>query len=137
MGLLKLAVLSCLAIAVYKHWPGGSGGASRDAEARTSERFVAMPAVANQAASAVLVLADPTCPKPPAERARRLVRELKGKGIQVVHTPLLQFAPTASPVDGSQVDRTMRGTQPIVFVNGRAKGNPTLDEIVEELRRGM
>ena len=35
-----------------------------------------------------------------------------------------------------RMNRIMNGPLPVVFVNGRAKSNPSLDEVVAEFRAG-
>lgn len=135
MNPLAVLMVICVAVGVYKHWPTGKSAVVALAAEETPGNFVKMPAVQGMTASQVFVISDPHCPRPSGERARQLVQALKSKGIDVVHTGRLEMVPPApGSVDLDEVNTTLRGEVPIVFVNGRAKANPTLREVLAQYK---
>lgn len=87
----------------------------------------------------VIILAPLNCPSAAAQRARALSEELTRRGI-----PNRQSASYSADYGGaltadqkSRLDwavRVMRAEIPAVFINGRAKANPTSDEVATEYR---
>jgi hypothetical protein len=93
-----------------------------------------MPRIEGSSARRVLVVAARNCPRAEARRADRLAAALADLGIPVARGHQVRFT-LDGPVDGDTVNRVsgvMNGPLPIVFVNGRAKANPSLDEVVAE-----
>ena len=74
-----------------------------------------------------------SCPHEDAQRADSLAEDLSRKGIPVIRTHTINFnlaAPDNSVAE--RINSVMKGSLPIVFVRGRAKPNPTLEEVVAE-----
>ncbi len=86
----------------------------------------------------VIILAALNCPSSAAQRADTMARRLTEMGIP--NTRANQYS--ASITDRDQLpllQRTsvvMGGEIPVVIVNGMAKANPTVDEVVSEFRLG-
>lgn len=98
--------------------------------------FVALPPADGQDPATVFVVAAQNCPHEAAQRADRLAEELARRGIPVQRTHEVRFHFT-SPPESSMVDRMkgiMNGPLPVVFVHGRAKSNPSLDDVIAEFR---
>jgi len=83
----------------------------------------------------VLIVAAQNCPREGAVRADKLAREMAEQGIPFVRSSSVAF----SPPDASDIDRyverhnkVMNGEVPIVFVNGKVKSNPGLDDVIAE-----
>lgn len=141
MNLIKALVVLSLAggaCAAWKHSHQHSrhqdaAGLSTDA----AGAFVSLPPVDGQRPQTVFVIAAQDCPHDAAQRADRLAESLSRRGIPVERTHSANFRFT-SPPDSETVDRisaVMEGPLPVVFINGRAKANPTLDEIASEFGR--
>lgn len=108
---------------------------SMDISSNASSGFVSLPAVLEQSPSGVFVVAAQNCPRADAQRADRLAEELSRIGVTVVRTHSVDFDTTnAGQADLDKINRVMTGQLPVVFVGGRAKANPTLEEVVAELK---
>jgi hypothetical protein len=97
--------------------------------------FVSFPWPKGAPASAVLIFAPPNCPSAMAQRAREL-----GRRLDALHIPQVQLQEASFDIDGSdqaamaKLNRIMEGGGPPVFVRGKAKDNPSIDEVVAEYR---
>ena len=99
--------------------------------------FVAVPPPDGAPANMVMVVAAENCPHEDAQRADRLTAELKGRGIPVQRSHQVSF--TINSPDAAVPERissVMNGQLPIVFINGRAKPNPSLDDVIAEFKSG-
>jgi hypothetical protein len=99
--------------------------------------FVQVPPPANQAQDTVYVLAAENCPKEDAQRADRLATTLANEKIPVVRTHTIAFnsVPVDDPNIAKRLEAVMNGPLPIVFIRGRAKGNPELEDVLAEYRK--
>lgn len=97
--------------------------------------FVPMPAMTDHS-SRVLILAAMNCPREAARRADALVGLLSEQGVASKRSAGLEFKFTRRPSqeEVDRMNRVMNGPLPIVFVDGKAKNNPELSEIVAEYR---
>jgi len=83
----------------------------------------------------VLIVAAQNCPKDGAVRADRLAREMAERNIRYRRSSGVSFSvPQNADVDTfvRRNNAIMNGEVPIVFVNGRVKSNPDLEEVVAE-----
>ena len=83
----------------------------------------------------VLIVAAQNCPKEGAVRADRLAREMAERNIRYRRSSGVSFSvPQNADVDSfvRRNNAIMNGEVPIVFVNGRVKSNPGLDEVIAE-----
>jgi len=127
MNVFKIIVILAVSTAGYHYWTGHRSGT-----ASTPGAFVALPPADGQTPDAVYVVAAQNCPHAAAQRADRLAEALAGKGIPVVRTSNVMFPATRDRAVYDQMSSVMTGPPPIVFVRGRAKSNPNLDEVVTE-----
>jgi hypothetical protein len=117
----------------YKYANHFGGGSSSDSTASEHHGFVQLPQVIGFDESRVMVVAAENCPHEDAQRADRLAEELRDRGIPVSRTHEVNFNPAHIDMAVAQrVPAVMEGALPIVFIHGRAKGNPTLDDVVAE-----
>lgn len=134
MAYLKLALVAVLALAGYHWWqmrhahPLVPAGAPHVAG---STGFVSMPQPIGTSPDQVLIFAPRNCPSAAAQRARELSRELAARDVPHAQLEEAHFA-LSSAAEASAVNRVMEGTVPIVIVHGRAKANPSLDEVLAE-----
>lgn len=131
MKMIKLVLALALVWGGYMWWskthavPGFATASPGDSG------FVRMPQPLGTDADQVLIFAPLNCPSDAAQRARTLSRALAAQGIPHARLDTADFDmenPGREMAD--RFKRVMQGTVPIVFVHGRAKANPTLDEVV-------
>lgn len=136
MNIIKLLIVLGVAGGGYHYWKQhheGHPSAAVEAAMTSENGFVAMPPVEGQSTDAVLVVAAENCPHEDAQHADSLAEDLSRKGVPVVRTHTISFnlaAPDSSVAE--RITSVMNGSLPIVFVHGRAKPNPTLEEVVAE-----
>ena len=115
-------------------------GASAAAVAQASANgFVPLPAPFTAPPDRLLILAPPNCPSAEGQRADALVRGLNRDGIPCVRSGHVSVTPTRMPTEDevARIDAIMTGSLPIVFVNGRARNNPSIAEIEAEYRSSI
>ena len=130
MSVSKIIVIFAVSVAGYQYWTSHHSGT-----ASAPGGFVTLPPANGQTPDNVYVVAAQNCPRAAAQRADRLAEALAGKGIPVVRTSNVMFAATRDRSVYDQMSAVMTGQLPIVFVRGRAKPNPSLDEVVTEFGR--
>ena len=109
---------------------GASGAAS------SANGFASLPPVDGQCSRKVYVLAAKNCPGEDAKRADRLAADLSRKGIPVERTNSARFS-LSSPLESdvrTRLSQIMEGPLPTVFIDGRAKSNPSVDDVIAEFR---
>ncbi|GLQ98847.1 hypothetical protein [Dyella mobilis] len=134
-----LLLLLCIAGGVYHYkyadHPNSvtSVGNVDDGSAADEHGFVQLPEVIGFDTSRVMVVAAENCPHADAQRADHLAEALRDRGIPVSRTHEVRFNPAHIDMAVAQrIPSVMEGALPIVFIHGRAKGNPSLDEVVAE-----
>lgn len=110
------------------------GAAASDTTAGGASRgFVALPGFAGSSNRAVVIFAPENCPEDAGRRADALADQLGRSGVPVSRLSHVSFAMTdADPATVQRINAVMTGTIPIVVVRGRAKANPSLDEVLAE-----
>ena len=122
MSLLRVLLVAGIAGGVYH-------------QATKPRAPAANPAAAMPATSNVVVVAAENCPKEDAQRADHLAAELTRQGIPVMRTLSVSFTIT-EPDSGlpGRLNAIMNGPLPAVFIDDRAKSNPSLAEVVAEFK---
>ncbi len=136
----KLLLAAVILAGGYQHWrkteraardsgeqaaEGRAGGASRG--------FVPLPAFPGSSGRAVVIFAPENCPEDAGRRADALAEQLGRSGVPVSRLSHVSFTMTdADPSTVQRINSVMTGTIPIVVVRGRAKANPSLDEVLAE-----
>jgi hypothetical protein len=98
--------------------------------------FVELPLPDGVSARGVVIFAPQDCPSEAAQRARQLASTLSAQNIPYRETSSADFSALSSQEEAERVMAVMEGPIPIVYVNGRAKANPTVEQVVAEYRRG-
>jgi len=132
-ALKVVALVAAIALAIH-WWRGRSeniGGA-----AKTPNGFVSVIMPEGARRNAVIIFAPLNCPSDAAQRADALADELTSRGIPNVRSNRYDAAVTNPTADQeANIQRTqdvINGGVPAVFINGRAKANPTLKEVIAE-----
>ena len=134
MNLIKLLLLIAILGGGYHYWK--KHGAERDLAAATSgSGFVSIPMPDGMSAHGVVVFAPQNCPSDAAQRAYALINDLGSRGLPVSRADAASFGNLPDAATAERVMAVMNGQVPIVFVNGKAKSNPSLEEVVAEYRR--
>ena len=112
------------------------GGNASDVEiGDPSSEFVSIPMPDGLPQSGIVIFAPKNCPSDAARRAERLTGFLKERGIGVTRAQSASYNSLTSKEEAERVMAVMNGDIPIVYVNGRAKANPTPEEVEAEYRR--
>ena len=97
--------------------------------------FVQMPPLVDLDPNTVTVFAAENCPQEDARRADNLAEALRGSGIPVKRTHSINMTvPGGQEAMMAGVNAIMNGNLPIVFVNGRARANPNLQDVIAEFK---
>ena len=128
MKVLKLILMLAAAGLAFQYWQ-----ANRPATGPSPNGFVALPTLAGGDPKQVVVFAPENCPSEAAARADSMAQQLASRNIPSVRTHDVSFSSSdPDPAIGVRLNSVMNGDLPIVFVKGKGKANPTLDEIVAE-----
>lgn len=103
---------------------GGGGG------------FVDIPMPDGLSSRGIVVFAPEHCPRDAGQRAEAMASYLAAQRVPYTRTSSANYNDLASAEEASRVTAVMNGPVPVVYVNGRAKANPTPQEVVAEYRRG-
>lgn len=141
---IKLVLLLAIGGGGYQYWQqhqaagGGLATVFGDdaAVAASAGGFVPVPMPDGMSPHGVVVFAPENCPSDAAQRAYALISDLGGRGVPVVRANEANFNDLPDADTQQRVLSVMNGQIPIVFVNGKAKANPGLEEVVSEYRRG-
>lgn len=136
-----LLVLAFIGFAYYQWGPQSRNRApdavadAADAAGATAHGFVAMPRMDGVRDDRVTVIAAEDCPEAAAQRADGLAAELARQGVPVTRSHSVSFSMDGSdPGAAQRVMAMMNGELPIVMVRGRAKSNPSVQDVVAEWR---
>jgi hypothetical protein len=128
MNVVKLAVMLAVAGLAFQYWQ-----ANRPATGPSPNGFVALPTLAGGSPGQVVVFAPENCPSEKAQQADDLARQLASRNIPSVRSHDVSFSSSdPDPATGVRLNSVMNGELPIVFVNGKGKANPSLEEVIAE-----
>jgi len=137
VGTVKFVVAGVAAAVAYMAWNQHKAHVDAAAiAALTDERgFIEFQMPQGAKNNEVLIVAAQNCPRDGAVRADRLAHDMAERNIRYRRASGVSFS---VPQDGD-VDTFVRrnnvimnGEVPIVFVNGKVKSNPDLDEVIAE-----
>jgi len=142
MSFIKVLIVLGLAGFGYQYWakhregqPMLASAGAKAGSSSSSNGFVLLPGTSTAASNAVQVIAAEDCPEEAAQRANSLAEQLSDKGIPVARIHSISFTvASGDPADAQRISSIMSGELPIVLVRGKAKSNPSLDEVVAEYR---
>lgn len=135
MNLIKFALALVLLAGGYKWWHKHQAEVPATAKPVPGNTgFVSMPQPSGTDFGTVLIFAPINCPSDAAQRARDLSRELAARHIPHVQLEQANFDMADPPDEQTMAsfNRVMEGTIPVVFVRGKGKANPALDEVIAE-----
>jgi hypothetical protein len=103
-----------------------------------SNGFVPVATPAGAAPDVAVILAALNCPSAQAKRADFMSKQLSQMGIpnQRANNYAVSSITRAQMPLLKQTSAVLSGEIPIVTINGMAKANPSVDEVVAEYRRG-
>ena len=140
MQFIRIAlVVGVVALCVHLCGRGTSLESSGDesADRVSANGFVVMPPLNGGPADAIIVFAPKNCPSAAAQRADVMERSLTNRGIPTVRLDRadFDFAQVPDVAIMRRINTIVGGEMPVVFVNRRAKANPTLNDVLAEYRR--
>jgi hypothetical protein len=128
MNVIKLVLMLIVAGLAIQYWQ-----ANRPATGPSVNGFVALPTLAGSSPGQVVVFAPENCPSEAATRADSMARQLASRNIPSLRSHDVSFSSSdPDPAIGERLNSVMNGELPIVFVNGKGKANPTLDQVIAE-----
>ena len=128
MKIVKYLLVLVAALFLFQYWQ-----ANRPATGPSPNGFVALPAMDSADSKQVIVFAPENCPSEKAQQADDLARQLTARNIPAVRSHNVSFtSPDPDPSVGIRLNSVMNGELPIVFVKGRGKANPTIEEVIAE-----
>lgn len=128
MKVIKLLLLLVVSGLAFQYWSTHQLNTGP-----SSNGFIALPTLANSTPKQVVVFAPENCPSEKAQQADELARQLASRNIPSVRSHDVSFSSSdPDPAIGARLNSVMNGELPIVFVNGKGKANPTLDEVISE-----
>lgn len=137
MSLFKFVLAAAVAAGGYHYW--SKQKAERAVAAQQGESsaggFVPLPGDSGPLAQGVHVIAAENCPEEAGQRADRLAEALAQAGLPVRRGHNVSFS-SSDPAAAQRVVAVLNGELPIVFVHGRVKSNPSLDEVLAEYQSG-
>lgn len=138
MSFMRLLFLLAVAGLAFHWWQSRQTAASL-AAAASPNGFVVAAMPDGASFRTVVVLAPQNCPSDGARRADALAADLEGRHIPVLRLDHYSVnSENPSEERRAEIDRAVQvlnGEVPAVFVNGMAKSNPSLDEVVAEYHR--
>jgi len=137
MNIIKLLIALAVVGLGYQYWTKHhSKSASALSEPSASQNgFITLPPVDGGNAAVVMIVAAENCPEEDARRADFLADQLASNGIPVARAHNVHFSiPNGDASVAKKVMSVMNGELPIVLVNGRAKSNPRLEEVIAEYK---
>ena len=139
MNGIKALIALSIAGGAYAHWKHHhpSHRDAVDLSTGSPGSFVSLPPVDGQRDRTVFVIAAQNCPHDAAQRADHLADALSRQGIPVERTNQAHFHFTSQPTSETidRISAVMNGPLPVVFIDGRAKSNPSLDEVAAQFRQ--
>ena len=138
MNIIKLLIALAVVGLGYQYWTKHHSKSASELSATlaTSQNgFITLPPVDGGNASVVMIVAAENCPEEDARRADFLADQLASNGIPVARAHNVHFSIQNGDASvAKKVMSVMNGELPIVLVNGRAKSNPRLEEVIAEYK---
>lgn len=135
MNILKLLLIAGIAGGGWHYW-SKQQATQAQAAATSPSGFVSLPLQGNPNPVQVLIVAPENCSADAARHADDLEIDLRRAGISVRRTHQVNFEFSGGGADTMQrIQQVMNSGPPVVFIGNRAKGSPTLAEVLAEYRR--
>lgn len=128
MKVVKLLLLLVVSALAFQYW-----STHQSTTGPSANGFVSLPTLVGGTPGQVVVFAPENCPSEAAARADTMAQQLASRNIPSLRSHDVSFAATnPEPGIGERLNAVMNGELPIVFVNGKGKANPTLEEVLAE-----
>lgn len=132
MRLIKVIAVVALAAVGYQQWQKHETTTAISAST-SANGFVPLPKFQGTDVRSVTIFAAENCPHDDAQRAEALADALRRNGIPVTRLHSANFQLTEADADkAKQINAVMTGEVPIVFIDGRARANPSFDDVMAE-----
>lgn len=134
MSFMKFLLLLAIAGALFHFKNEHDAKSALETATVSPNGFIDLPAPESLDSNTVIIFAPANCPKESGQRADNLADELSRHNIPITRSSSANFSglDKEDPAVMSQLNSVMTGELPIVFVNGKGKANPTLDEVLSE-----
>ena len=132
---VKVVSAAVVLVLVYLVWHAHSARVEAEALGQLTDEngFLDLATPTGADPRKVWIVAAANCPKEGARRAETLAHDLSERDVVFERHASVSFALGADdPALVRRLDSVLNGETPIVFVNGRIKANPALDEVLAE-----
>ncbi|MEP6483888.1 MAG: hypothetical protein ABJB01_05520 [Rudaea sp.] len=133
---IKWALVALLALVGYAAWQKHAARVEISALAAVTDAqgFIELDPPDGAKRNVVMIVAAQNCPRAAAQHADALARAMADRTYRFVRTSSVRFTPPPGFGDDymTRHNDIMNREPPLVFVNGRVKSNPTLDEVIAE-----
>jgi hypothetical protein len=130
LAVIAVAVIGLGALVWHRHKANVEAAAL--AELTDENGFIALAQPVGVKADKVFIFAPANCPREAGRRSDALTQSLADRGVAYSRSAHLSYEPT-DQVMIDRVNAVLAGDNaPIVFVNGRIKANPSLEEVIAE-----
>ena len=130
-NVIKLVLMLAVIGLAYHYW--STQQSTNRPDVVSPNGFVMVPPMAGADPKQVVVFAPENCPSDKAQQADSLAQQLASRNIPTLRSHDVTFSSTdMDPKIGVRLNSVMNGELPIVFVNGRGKANPTIEQIIAE-----
>jgi hypothetical protein len=140
MNLLKVAAVLLLILVATAIWRSGMfNRTAHETDVTTvhasTNGFTFIPMPDGMPPRGIVIFAPQNCPSDAAQRARKLADYLSTHHLAYANSSSANYSNLSSQAEVNQVTAVMNGKIPIVYVNGKAKANPTPEEVVAEFNQ--
>lgn len=133
MNFIKILLVLAVIGFGYHYWQRHHTNSVSNVAMPSPNGFVALPTPANTNSKDLIIFSAENCPKEDARRANELADQLSRRNIPFTRSHHADFDfPNPDPEVLDRLNAVMNGKVPIVFMNGKGKANPTIDEVVAE-----
>lgn len=132
---VKVVIAAVVLVLAYLVWHAHSARVEAQALRQLTDEngFLDLATPSGADPRKVWIVAAADCPKEGARRAEALAHDLSERDVVFERHSSVSFSLGADdPALVRRLDSVLNGETPIVFVNGRIKANPALDEVLAE-----
>ena len=132
---VKVVIAAVVLVLAYLVWHAHSARVEAQALRQLTDEndFLDLATPSGADPRKVWIVAAANCPKEGARRAEALAHDLSERDVVFERHSSVSFSLGADdPALVRRLDSVLNGETPIVFVTGRGKANPALDEVLAE-----
>jgi hypothetical protein len=135
ISLSAVVLYSILAAVLLNVVETATGDHTRDVVGQEGNGFEAIPLPDGMPSRGIVIFAPTNCPSDAAQRVDVMARYLSARGIAYERSSAADFGDLGSQEEADRVMSVMNGPIPVVYVNGKARANPSPEDVEAEYQR--